>query len=220
MRTALLVAALGALSLAGWGQAAPAADPVIQMDYSNPSLSPSHWTLTLHPDGRGHFRSEMGTARTRGIEAPSVDRDIQVSAGYASFVFETARQHRWFNEQCDSHPHQKVAFQGWKRLSYSGPEGQGACAFNYSKDQKIDELSASLVAVATTIVEGARVESLLVHDRLGLDAEMEYLTEAMRNGQVQQIGAIREILERVAKDDQVIERARRRALDLLAQGQT
>ena len=59
-------AALGALSLAGRGQAGPATAPVIQMDYTNYSLSPSHWRLTLHPDGRGHFDSEMGTVRTQG----------------------------------------------------------------------------------------------------------------------------------------------------------
>lgn len=220
MRAAAIVSALALLTLPGWGQAGAATEPVFQMDYANPSLSPSHWTLTLYPDGRGHFRSEMGTARTRGIEAPSVDRDIQVSADYAGYVFETAREHRWFNEKCDSHPHEKVAFQGWKKLSYSGPEGQGACAFNYSKDQKIDALSASLVAVASTIVEGARLESMLVHDRLGLDAEMEFLVEATRSGQVQQIGTIHDILERVAQDGQVMERVRRQALVLLAQGQS
>ena len=220
MRAALLVAALAALTLPGWGQAGAAMDPVVQIDYTNSSLSPSHWTLTLHPDGRGHFVSEMGTARTRGIEAPSVDRDIQVSAAFAGYVFAAARQHRWFNEQCDSHPHEKVAFQGWKRLSYSGPEGQGSCAFNYSKDRKIDELGVSLVAVASTIVEGARLESLLAYDRLGLDAEMEFLLAASRDGRVQQIGAIRAILERVAKDDQVMERVRQQAMILLAQGQT
>jgi hypothetical protein len=193
--------------------------PVFQMDYTNPNLSPSHWTLTLHPDGRGHFRSEQGTARTRGIEAPSIDRDIQVSVKFASYVFESARRQRWFNEECDSHLKQ-LAFEGWKRLSYSGPEGKGSCEFNYSKDQKIEDLGASLQAVASTIVEGARLESLLVHDRLGLAAEMEYLVEAAHDGQAQQICTIRDILERLSKDDQVMEQVRRRALFLLAQAKT
>ncbi len=83
-----------------------------------------------------------------------------------------------------------MAFQGWKKISYSGPEGNAACEFNYSKDKEIQALSESLVAVATTIVEGAKLESLLQHDRLGLDKEMEYLSEAVSDGRAQQICAI------------------------------
>jgi len=40
----------------------------------------------------------------------------------------------------------------------------------------------SLVAVAAGILEGARLESLLQHDRLGLDKETEYLEEAAKDG--------------------------------------
>ena len=56
--------------------------------------------------------------------------------------------------------------------------------------------------------------------RAGVYAEMEFLAAAWRDGRVQQSGAIRDILERVAKDDQVMEQARQRAVDLLAHGQT
>jgi hypothetical protein len=110
----------------------------------------------------------------------------------------------------------KVAFQGWKELSYSGPEGQGSCKFNYSKNQEIQALGDSMVAVATTILEGARLEMLLQHDRLGLDKELEFLTEAARDGRVRQICAIRGILERLADDPGVMERVRKRARLLLA----
>ena len=47
-------------------------------------------------------------------------------------------------------------------------------------------------AVAQTILEGARLEVLLQHDRLGLDQEMEFLTEALQDGRAQQICAIRD----------------------------
>ena len=73
----------------------------------------------------------------------------------------------------------KVAFQGWKTLTYTGPAGQGSCTFNYSRDKEIQALGDPS-AVAQTILEGARLEMLLQHDRLGLDKEMEYLTEAVR----------------------------------------
>jgi hypothetical protein len=108
-----------------------------------------------------------------------------------------------------------VAFQGWKTLTYNGPEGQGSCAFNYSQDKELQELSDSLMAVAGTILEGARLEKFLLHDRLGLDQEMEYLTEAANDGRLQQIGAIRGILERLEEDPGVMERVKKRARVLL-----
>jgi len=111
----------------------------------------------------------------------------------------------------------KVAFQGTKRLSYSGPEGSGACEYNYSKDKQIQALGDSLMAVENTLLAGARLEKLLHHDRLGLDKEMETLSEAAHEGSAIEMGAIRETLTRIASDDQVLERARRKARLLLTQ---
>jgi len=209
---------LALLALAAGGQAPPAATPMLQMDFSNPEVSPSQWTLTLRPDGTGHFRSKMDEhpdAARQIPTTPALDRDIQVSATYAANVFEVARRHQWFNEPCDSHL--KVAFQGWRTFTYTGPEGQGSCTFNYSKDKEIQELGDSLEAVVETILEGARLELLLQHDRLGLDAETEFLTEAASDGRVQQLCVIRDILSRLADDDTVLERVRKRARILLAQ---
>ena len=61
---------------------------------------------------------------------------------------------------------------------------------------------------------------LLQHDPLGLDQEMEYLTQAAKDGRVQQVGAIREILERLADDQEVLDRVRKRARFLLKQAGT
>jgi hypothetical protein len=210
-----------AAPVAAYGQAPSAADPRFQLDFSDPGLSPSQWTLTLRPDGTGHFRSQAGKPpgdATQEIVPSAVDREIQVSAAYARRVFAAAARHRWFNEACESHL--KVAFQGWKTLTYTGPQGQGSCTFNYSKDKEIQDLGDSLEAVAETILEGARMELLLQHDRLGLDAEMEFLVEAVGDGRAQQVCVIREILGRLAQDDTVLERVRKRARMLLEQGVT
>jgi hypothetical protein len=200
-----------------WSAGQNAATPVFQVDYTNPGLTPSHWTLTIHPDGSGHFRSERGIA-PRGeqmtVDAPNVDRDVRVSAEFADRVFQTARQHRLFGEDCEGHL--KVAFQGTKKFTYNGPDGQGSCEFNFAKDKDVQSLGDSLVAVAGTIVEGGRLEVLLQHDPLGLDRETEYLVEAAGDGRAEQIGVIRGILERLADDESVMERVRRRARVLLA----
>ena len=197
------------------------AEPVVQVDFSDPALSPPQWTLILHADGAAIFvprRIRLPTAGMKEIEAPSVDRDIQLSKEFAGRAFDAAKHHDWFNVPCEGHL--KVAFEGWKTLTYTGPTGRGSCTFNYSRDKEIQWLGESMQAVAQTILEGARLELLLQHDRLGLDQEMEYLTEAVEDGRAQQVYAIRDILERLAQDDEVLERVRKRARDLLAHAAT
>ncbi len=199
--------------------AAIAPGSVIQVDFADPELAPSQWTLVLHPDGSGHFRSQTEPKPgTKVIEVPNIDRDIEVSKDFAARAFETAKSHKWFNVQCESHL--KVAFQGWKTLNYTGPPGHGSCTFNYSRDKEIQSLGESMQAVAQTVLEGARLEVLLQHDRLGLDQEMEFLTEEFRDGRAQEVEAIRGILERLAGDDEVLDRVRKRAQHLLANGAT
>jgi hypothetical protein len=197
-----------------------ALDPVIQVDFANPELDPAHWTLTFHKDGSGHFSSQVGNPpdAMKEMELPSVNRDVQLSASFAAHVFEEAQQHKRFNEECESHF--KVAFEGWKTLTYRGPDGSGSCTYNFSRDKDIQALGDSLEAVAETILEGARLEMLLEHDRLGLDKEMEFLVDAAGNGRAQQICTIRGILVRLAQDDEVLERVRKRARMLLAQADT
>lgn len=190
---------------------------VVVVDFTNPAASPSHWTLTLHPDGSAHFRSQRGDPpageRSR-IDVPDVERDVRLNPDFAAQVFSTAERHHRFNEKCDSKL--KVAFQGWKQLDYTGPDGHGSCRFNYSQDKDIQALGDTMVAVAETILEGAKLELLLQHDRLGLDQEMEYLCQAAKDGRVKQLGAIRDILTRLAADDEVLDRVRKRARRLLA----
>jgi hypothetical protein len=222
-RTVLARAVLASVALTAIASALPAAaqsDPVLEVDYSNSSLTPAHWVLSLHPDGTGHFSSERGNAPmdpAEGFEPANVDRDIRVSARFAGHVFQVVHQHNFFNADCESH--MKVAFQGMKKFTYRGPEGVGSCTFNYSKDKEIQGLGESLIAVASAIVEGARLENLLQHDRLGLDKEMDYLLEASGDGRIQQLCTIRGILEKLADDPEVMDRVRKRARVLLARAE-
>jgi hypothetical protein len=211
----LLLLALAAAVLAPPALADPAA--VVQVDYSNPGLVPAKWTLVIHPDGDAHFHSDRGDVKPtemHAIEPTTIDKDVRLSEDYATHVFATIRKQRLLKDGCESHL--KVAFQGTKKISYSGPEGQSSCEFNYSKNRDIQSLGDSFIAVASTIVEGARLELLLQHDPLGLDHEMEYLVEGTNDGRLQQICAIRGILQKIQDDPTVMERVRKRAGILLA----
>jgi hypothetical protein len=208
------------LALAAVAFALPALgdeSPVFHVDFSNPGLTPSQWTLEFRPDGSGHFHSVRGNAVAQDfkvLEPPNINRDIQLTTKFAEHAFAVAHRHKLFNSGCESHL--KVAFQGTKKLTYTGPDGHGSCEFNYSRDVEIQSLGDSLVAVATTIIEGARLEALLQHDPLGLDQEIQNVQEAAGDGRAQQICSIRDILERLSEDPAVMERVRKRARALLA----
>jgi hypothetical protein len=208
-----LAAALILSAQVAAGQAKP---ETVEVDFSNPALAPSHWTLTLHPDGSGHFTSYGGDmpGGDSDLKAPPVDRDVHLSRQFTEEVFQTAYSHKLFNFKCESHL--KVAFQGSKTLRYDGPKGSGTCTFNYSKDRDIQALGDSMVGVEQTIMEGARLELLLKHDPLGLDEEMDYLVHAAKDGRVKQICAIRAILVQLANDPGVLDVVRKRA-DMLLQ---
>jgi hypothetical protein len=213
LRVGLAVLLFAALS----GLALPGQQPAeFQIDFTNEQLVPSHWTLKFTADGNGQFDAEGGRPAKDDanlIWAGDVHRPVQLSPAFAEQVFATARMRRFFAFPCESH--MKVAFQGLKRLSYVGPDGSGACEFNYSKDKEIEALGNSLMGVENTIMSGARLEKLLQHDRLGLDQELENLASAAHEGNAVELGAIRETLTRIASDEQVMERARRKARLLL-----
>lgn len=219
MRTASLLLALASLALLSLAQDGP----VFKADFTNPGLVPSHWVLTIRPDGSSHFHSERGNPPARAnasttdppeVDPPNVDRDIHLSAAFAAHVFQIARSSPFSRGDCESHA--KVAFQGWKKLTVSGPETETVCAFNYSKEKQIQGLGDSLVSVANTILEGAKLEALLQYDRLGLDRETEYMLDGVKDGRMQQLCTIRGILQRLAGDETVMGRVRKRAQLLLA----
>jgi len=201
------------VSTQGDGQAA-----VFEIEFTNAKMVPAHWLIKLNPDGSGRFDAEGGEATGQErdlIMAGAVHRYIQLSSEFTDRVFAIARQRKLFAMNCESHA--KVAFQGTKRLSYSGPEGSGACEYNYAKDKEIQSLGDSMLAVESTLMYAARLEKLLHHDRLGLDQEMESLATSAHDGNAIEIGAIRETLARIAGDEQVLERARKKARLLLTQ---
>jgi len=191
--------------------------PVVRVDFSNPGLYPSNWTLVLHPDGTGHFHAEGGTRPNNDPDNAlpgKIDRDIRLNSDFTDHIFKTVHDDRILHNKCESHL--KVAFQGLKKISYTGPDAEGGCEFNYSNQKQIQDLGESLVAVGSTLIEGARLELLYQHDPLGLDKAIQYVVEATDDGRLQQICAIRGILERLEDDPKVLDRVRKQARMLLA----
>lgn len=189
----------------------------IRFIFENPKLQPSTYVIDINEDGTGHFQSQTGTAPTadtEGITAEPLDVDIRIVDPLLGFLFKTARSHNFFDVACES-TRAKMAFTGKKALMYTGPDGDGSCTFNWSRDQQIMKIADSLIATAYTLQVGQRLTLEHEHNRLGLDTELESLQEAVKQGQAQQLQNIAPQLQSIANDENVMERARNRARQLL-----
>lgn len=192
-----------------------AAQAIVEMEFRHDGLVPGHWILTIHEEGSAHFWSEPGPASTerRSIEAAALDEDVVLSRGFVQRIFAVARSQQEFRLRCESrHP---VAFQGQKTLRYRSATVNGSCVYNYSDIKAIESAGNEMQQVAETLVTGARLGQLAVHDRLGLDRAMEELASGFEEGRVSELGAIRPTLEKLAADPTVLERVRQRARALL-----
>lgn len=183
--------------------------------FNNPRLDPASYTLTVGENGKGHFHSEPGPSmQTNEAPLPAEDRDVQLSSSLTTQIFSTAREMHFFAMTCEDGKG-KIAFQGTKTLAYEGPDGKGSCEFNWSKDPHIQKLADQLIAVATTLSIGRRLEAEHQYDRLGLDEDLAGLARMVESGQAAEVSNIANTLQAIVDDTSVVERARRRARALL-----
>lgn len=217
----MLVFAAVALLLS---QAAPpdsteagSSSPEIRFSFEHPQLDPAAYTLVIHEDGNGRYQSTPGSVSspaTDGIGAAPQQRDIVVRDPLLESLFRTARSHRYFATECEA-PNSHVAFTGKKTVAYSGSDGRGECTFNWSRDQQLNQFADALMAIAHTVYVGNRLAIEHAHSRLGLDAELQGLQDAVKDHRALEIENIAPELQSIAADPAVMNRARNRARALL-----
>jgi hypothetical protein len=166
-------------------------------------VAPS-WKVRLQADGAGTY--------SEGPSADSKQMPLTVSAA----TLERLKQgeHAAKSGKCETKA-KNVAKTGEKTIRYEAEEKTAECTFNYSDDAGLMGATAAFLAIADTIQRGERLQHDLRYDRLGLDAEMESLVAAQKDGSAIEIGNIASILQTLVSDDHVIDRVRRRAARLL-----
>lgn len=214
----MTAAALMAASQSMPGAVSEGGGATLTFTYENPKLQPATYKMLIRADGSGHYHSEPGSAVQTGPgpQPGPVDTDIQISQPLLGTIFAMARSKKFQAGNCeDAGPH--IAFQGTKRLIIEGPDGRGECEFNWSKDKQVQDVTSQLQAVSYTLETGRRLTVEHLHDRLALDAELDLLQQEVASGRAQELGNIAPVLQAIANDETVLERARKRARALLAE---
>jgi hypothetical protein len=189
----------------------------IRFTFENPKLQPAKYVITVNADGSGHYTSQIGNAAFDQAQFPvrNQDRPIQISPATRDAIFAAARHNNYFAIPCEGGGG-RIAFQGTKTLEYIGDDGRGSCTYNWSKSSQIEEITSKLESISLALEEGAKLEVEYEHSRLSLDAELESLSELAHDGRAIELGNIAPILKKIADDEAVLNRAQRRARELLA----
>lgn len=210
----------GLAALTAWPAAAQNSARIVYV-FEHPQLNPAQYTVTIDENGAGHFTSVPGTVNidySDGVYPAPVDRDIHLDDTLRADLFSYARSHNFFNEHCDR-GRSGLAFTGNKKITYTGSDGQGTCAFVWAADPVLQRLSDQLNAVAFTLEVGRRLGVEVRHDRLGLDSELEGLQDAVKDQRASDLPNIATELQTIAQDSQVMDRARKRAMALLGRSE-
>ena len=189
----------------------------IVFTFEHPQLQPSQYTITIDETGAGRFASKPGPVSdpTDGVFPTALDRSILLDDTLRAELFTYARSHSFFATRCTT-TKTSLAFTGNKTLSYTGPDGSGSCTFVWAEDPTLQRLADQLGAVAFTLEEGRRLDLEVRHDRLGLDAELASLQDAFKDHRASDLPNIADQLHAIAGNDQVMDRARKRAQALLS----
>jgi hypothetical protein len=190
-----------------------------EFERTAPGVSVPRYTVVLHEDGSGTYHAEEVERRSadsalQQVSTKIIDRPMMVSADTTAKMFQTARALNRFNVFCGTKV-KNIADTGKKTLSYSGSDGSGSCTYNYSDDKSVMDLTDLFYGIVYTMDVGRKLDFERRFDRLGLDAEMIALEQAVKDKHALELGNIAPTLQRLASDPEMMQRVQARAAKLL-----
>ena len=182
--------------------------------FERAGLATPRYSMTVGEDGHLTYHAELAQAMDSASSAPTVDREMTLSAEATARVFELAHAAGEFRVECASKA-KNIANTGQKTLTYVGKDGTGECTFNYSEVKPVAALTDLFLSTEATLEAGRRLDFMRRFDRLGLDAEMITLESMLESHQASSIETIAGTLRAIASDTELLARVRSRADKML-----
>lgn len=204
---------------------APPAQRSIAFHYERSGMAVPRFTLTVRADGSAIYQATYTSeaspyspyaATQRPQPNTEATTEVTLTPATTARLFDAVRATRNFADGCASKA-KNIASSGKKSLTYTAGPETASCAYDYTEDKTIVQLTDTFEAIAFTLDEGRKLEHEHRYDRLALDAETQNLVGAVQSGAAVEIAPIAPILRSLADDPQVLERVRSRAATLLAQ---
>lgn len=178
------------------------------VSYDRPGLQVPHWQISVPPRGMAEYTgkpekgNDPGQVLFRFSEAGRARVGALLTRSKGLKPCETKSK--------------GLANMGIKDVVYAPVDGtESHCAFNYTDNKPLSELSDYMLSLAGTLQAGLELERLHRYDRLGLDPVMIRLAEDAKTGRAVEMGSIQPTLESLVADEALLDRVRSKAQQLL-----
>jgi hypothetical protein len=187
----------------------------ITFSFDFPGSEPDHYLISISTDGHATYDSHTKT--TQGSEDDSFHFDFTISPFTRTRIFELAKRAHYFEGDVDSNK-RGLASTGVKVLKYTDAQRNTQATYNYSRIPAVQEVTALLQKLSTTLEFGRRLEYDYHYQKLALDDELKRMEEMSKQNGLEELSAVSPILQRIAADATVINPVRVRAQRLIAEG--
>ncbi|MGA2355098.1 MAG: hypothetical protein ABSG02_11415 [Terriglobales bacterium] len=178
-----------------------------------PASQPEHYSIRVQSDGVSHYHSS-GRLAADSEDTDSFDLDFTALPETRQKIFALAAKAGYFQKDIASH-HKGLAFTGKKRLAYKDALRSSESTYNYSTNSSVEELTALMQSLATTLEFGHRLQYDLHYQKLALDEELKRMDDLAHSHDLIEVSAIRPILDQLIADPSVINVTRARAQRIL-----
>ena len=191
--------------------------PTVTFDSYWEEATPQHYVINVRGTGKTDYRSNNPARPPAQGQPPDYFLEFSLSAATHDRIFSLAEKANYFNGTFESK--HRVANTGTKTLTYADPVRHYNTTFNYSENPAIDELTRIFQGIGRTLEYGHRLQMLHVHDRLGLEAELEAMESDANSHFLYELELVAPTLKSLADDPAIMNIARNRARHLLKMAQ-
>jgi hypothetical protein len=175
---------------------------VMSFHFENPLGQIPEYTVDVNEDGTGSYSTGPASA---GVP-------LKISAATVTKIF--AGKTSIGGGKCETHL-KNIAKTGKKTLTYHDNDEIAECVFNYSDDEKLNDMATTFLSIVFTIQEGDRLKHDHRYDHLGLDADLDSLLASAKSGDAIELQNIASVLQSIVDDDEIMSPSRRKAKSLL-----
>jgi hypothetical protein len=201
---------------------APVAGPVagpdgtgqeISFHFESPLAPVPDYTIAVKADGTGKYWAGV----LPGDEGAASKRvaALTITAPTLAKIF--AAKEFIVPDKCETHL-KNIAHTGKKTFTFRDNGRETVCVFNFSDDDRINAVAAVFQEIAYTLQEGDKLKHDHRFDHLGLDADLDALLAAAKDGNAIEVQNIAPVLQSIAEDDEIMSPSRRKAKSLLDLG--
>lgn len=181
---------------------------VVTFSLDFPGSEPSHYAISVSSDGHSTYDSD-------GKLSPDSDGDpfhldFSMSSETKGRVFDLAERAHYFQGQIDS-KRKNLASSGVKILTYKDSARSESATYNYSPIPAVQQITQLFQSLSMTLEFGRRLEYFHRYQKLALDDELKRMDDGTQRSDLEELGAVVPILQRIASDSSVINPVRARA---------